>query len=244
MPDALISIGEAARRLNVSIATLRRWDAAKRLLSIRSGPRGRRFYRLTDIDSYLRDQRLLAKQWAVSSVGEQPQSDVYCQTRDVFQARLGRLLHALESVVSSSAASLLSAVAGEIGNNSFDHNLGNWPDIAGIYFSYDLRNRSIVLADRGQGILATLKRVRPGLNDSSEALMVAFTETLSGRLPEARGNGLKFVREIITKNSFTLTFQTGDAILLLKQEDKDLKITKSEESINGCIAIIGFEDSL
>lgn len=244
MPDTLISIGEAARRLNVSIATLRRWDTAKRLLSIRSSPRGRRFYRSTDIDGYLRDQRLLAKQWAASSFETTPPpNEAYCQTRDVFQARLESLQRSLEGTVSNSAVSLLSAITGEIGNNSFDHNLGNWPDIIGIYFSYDVRNRSIVLADRGLGILATLKRVRPELNDPSEALKVAFTETLSGRLPEARGNGLKFVREVITKNPFTLMFQTGDALLLLNQDDKSLKITQTEENIRGCIAIIGFENS-
>jgi len=55
-----------------------------------------------------------------------------------------------------------------------------------------MRNRKVVLADRGQGVLTTLKRVRRELTNSSEAIRVAFTETISGRYPETRGNGLKF----------------------------------------------------
>jgi hypothetical protein len=136
---------------------------------------------------------------------------------------------------------LLSAITGEIGNNSFDHNLGNWPDITGIYFSYDINNRNIVLADRGQGILKTLRRARPQLTSASEALKVAFTETISGRLPEARGNGLKFVRKVVIENPFTLKFQTGDAEIFLKEHDNDIITFPSEEYVRGCIAVIGFE---
>lgn len=244
MSNSLISISIAAKQLGTSIDTLRRWDIAHRLPSIRSGPRGHRFYRQTDIDLFLRNESALAKQWAAVLIGVLPSSDVYCQTRDIFQARLEKLQHVLIGKVPESAVSLLSAVAGEIGNNSFDHNLGNWPDVAGIYFSYDMRNKNIVLADRGQGILATLKRVRPELIDASEALKVAFSETLSGRFPEARGNGLKFVRSVIIENPFTLQFQSGDACLLLKEYSENLPISNTEESIRGCIAIIGFEKSI
>ena len=244
MLNSLISIGEASKQLGTSIDTLRRWDTTNRLPSIRRGPRGHRFYRQADLDLFLRNESSLAKQWAMAPVGVPPSNDVYCQTRDVFQARLERLQHALQGKVSESAVSLLSAVAGEIGNNSFDHNLGNWPDVTGIYFSLDMRNRNIVLADRGQGVLATLKRVRPELNNAMEAVKVAFTEMVSGRFPEARGNGLKFVRSVIIENPFTLKFQTGDASLLLKEYDKDLPIVHVEEYIRGCIAIIGFEGSI
>jgi len=113
-----------------------------------------------------------------------------------------------------------------------------------IFFSYSMRNRKVVLADRGQGILTTLKRVRPELVDSSEAIKMAFTETISGRYPETRGNGLKFVRSIIIKEPFSLTFQTGDAKLYLKKDDIELNIQKIESSIKGCFAVINFEELL
>lgn len=243
MPNNLISISEAARQLGKSIDTLRRWDKAHRFPSTRVGPRGHRFYRQSDINLFLQNASSLAKQWAAAAFGVFPPPEVFCQTRDVFQARLEKLQSNLQGKVAESAVSLLSAVAGEIGNNSYDHNIGNWPDVAGVYFSYDLRNKNIVLADRGQGILTTLKRAKPELDDAGDALAVAFTETISGRLPEARGNGLKFVRSVITGNPFTLNFQTGDAAILLKEYDQDIIVSQVEEHIRGCIAIIGFENS-
>jgi len=241
MPKNLISINNAAKQLGVSIDTLRRWDKTYRLSSIRIGPRGHRFYSQEDINRFLRNDNSVAKQWAMTPVGAFPSDDVYCATRDVFQARFEKLQTVLQGKVPESAVSLLCAVAGEIGNNSFDHNLGNWPDVMGVYFSYNLRNRNIVLADRGLGILKTLKRVRPELSNAGEALKVAFTETISGRFPEARGNGLKFVRSVITKNPFTLKFQTGDAYLSLKENDQDIVVSYTEDYIRGCIAVIDFE---
>lgn len=244
MSTKLVSIGKAAELLGVSIDTLRRWDKASRLQSIRSGPRGYRYYRKSDIELFLRDEIALAKKWALMQEAVRPPADVYCQTRDEFQARLEILQSVLSRSTPLPAMSLITAVAGEIGNNSFDHNLGNWPDIPGIYFSYNMRNRIIVLADRGQGVLTTLKRVRPDLNNAALALKVAFTETISGRQPEARGNGLKFVREVIVNNPLTLFFQTGNAFLQLKQHTPDIVVQRAETAIKGCFAIIGFENSI
>jgi len=96
------------------------------------------------------------------------------------------------------------------------------------------------LADRGLGILFTLKKVRPELKSHKEALKVAFTETISGRAPESRGNGLKFVRNIITQNPIKLTFQTGDAFLKLQQGNQNLEIEILTKSIRGCLAVIEY----
>lgn len=244
MQNKLISIGKAAKLLGVSIDTLRRWDLAGRLQAIRSNPRGHRYYLRSDIEQYLQDVDVIARNWAQAPHGVEPKPDVYCQTRDVFQARLETFQAGFSRISSLTTVSLVTAVAGEIGNNSFDHNLGNWPDIPGIFFSYSIRSRKVVLADRGIGILATLKRVRPTLTSADEALRVAFTETVSGRFPEARGNGLKFVRSIIIDNPFSLYFQTGNAYLYLKQHDRNVTIQREKTSIRGCFATIGFEDLL
>ena len=195
------------------------------------------------IGQILQDINTVALNWAKSTNPTIPNPDVYCQTRDVFQARLEKLQSELSKITPIEVVSLITAVAGEIGNNSFDHNLGSWSDIPGIFFSYSMRNRKVVLADRGQGILTTLKRVRPELTSSSEALKVAFTETVSGRYPETRGNGLKFVRSIIVKNPFFMYFQTGDAQLSLKKDDLELNIQQTDTIVNGCFALISFEDS-
>lgn len=240
MNNKLLSISQAAAQLRVSIDTLRRWDLSARLPSIRSGMRGHRYYKQTDIDLFTQNTRFLVHQWIKSSTGFEPDQGYYCKTRDVFQARLENLESVLCRSLPASSVSLLTAVAGEIGNNSFDHNLGNWSDIPGIFYAYDQNLRNIFLADRGQGILATLRRVKPHLQNASEALRVAFTETISGRQPETRGNGLKFVRSVIVDRPFTLAFQTGDAQLDLKQKDVHVAIQQTDTWIQGCFAIIGF----
>ncbi|MBI5614342.1 MerR family DNA-binding transcriptional regulator, partial [Candidatus Gottesmanbacteria bacterium] len=135
MQNELISIGRTAQMLGVSIDTLRRWDIAGRLQSVRSGSRGHRYFKQLDIDLFLQNISALARQWAAALNGVAPTHDVYCQTRDEFQARLEKLQTVLCQKISIDLASLISATAGEIGNNSFDHNLGNWPDITGIFFS-------------------------------------------------------------------------------------------------------------
>lgn len=165
-------------------------------------------------------------------------SDYYCQTRDIFQARLEKMKIVLsKNKKISESRFLLSAIAGEIGNNSFDHNLGNWPDVMGIFFDYEIFNDKcvIVLADRGVGILKTLQRVKPELNSYKDALNMAFTETISSRHPERRGNGLKFVKNSIESKKFNLIFKSGNAEINI---NKIFRVKEIDENINGCLAII------
>jgi len=192
-----------------------------------------------DIDVFSSNLFKLAKDWAVSN--KEFSDQFYCQNSGVFQARVTKMSGLMiENKDAKSLFSLLTSIAGEIGNNSYDHNLGQWPDTPGIFFGYDLNKKQIVLADRGQGILKTLKRVRSELKDHEQALKVAFTEIISGRKPEARGNGLKYVRNVISKNPINLVFQTGDAKLILTGGSADLDIKKVEENVCGCIALITY----
>jgi hypothetical protein len=125
----------------------------------------------------------------------------HCATRDVFEARLSRVLRRCERHGHPAhEAALLVAVLGEIGNNSFDHNLGHWPDEPGCFFTCTVTADPLALAwvaDRGRGVLASLRQAVPALADHQSALEMAFEKILSGRHPERRGNGLKFVRRVI-----------------------------------------------
>lgn len=135
--------------------------------------------------------------------GNSSSSALLCTSRDVFQGRLDHLHKELLARSRDEAqTALLAAVAGEIGNNCFDHNLGQWQDVPGCWFQYGFEVSPfwILIADRGQGILSSLKRVAPSLNTDQEALETAFSKKLSGRSPERRGNGLKFVRSIINSD--------------------------------------------
>ena len=165
-------------------------------------------------------------------------SDYYCQTRDVFEARLEKMKTMLsKNKKLSENRFLLSAIAGEIGNNSFDHNLGNWPNVMGIFFGYEILDNKcvIVLADRGLGVLKTLQRVKPELNNHQDALKIAFTQIISSRYPERRGNGLKFVRNSVESKKFSLIFKSGNAEIKI---NKIFKTSETSENINGCLAVL------
>ncbi len=239
--DKLLSIGETARLLGVSIQTLRRWDSKGILKSFRAGDLGKRFYKQQDIKIFVNDLTEVGWKWASQIAPSEPVKEFYCRTSDVFtEGRLSRLGRDLKKIGDLGIDySLLTSMAGEIGDNSYAHNLGNWPDIQGIFFAYDLNKRIIVLADRGRGILETLKSVRPGLGSHKEALKVAFTEIISGRFPERRGNGLKSVVQNILASNVRLIFRTGNAELNLKKGDQELNITECE-TFHGCFAILKF----
>lgn len=239
MAEELITISGAAEILGVSIDTLRRWDKSGKLSPAKISEAGYRLYYRSQIELFLNDLFHLAKDWVLKNT--ELSSQLYCSNSAVFQTRLIQAQDLLMSVNQlNSIFPLIIAVAGEIGNNSFDHNLGNWPDIPGIFFGYDINKRNIVLADRGLGVLATLKRVKPDLKTDSRALEVAFTEVISGRALESRGNGLKFVRKIASENPIGLIFRTGDAELILPKDSRELNIRHSPEPFRGCLAFITF----
>lgn len=239
MEDRLLTITEAAKFLGVSLDTLRRWDKSGKLVAIRKDGGTHRYYTQRDLEFLGGRLFQLASDWAFS--GAQFPPEFHCSNSAVFQSRLTKMQDELiRSGKHSGFFSLIVAVAGEIGNNSFDHNLGNWPDTPGVLFGYDLNRGEIVLADRGLGVLQTLSRVKPELKNHQEALLVAFTEVISGRAPEERGNGLKFVRSVVAQYPIGLFFQSGDAELRMEATKPELQITRSSLMLRGCLARITF----
>jgi len=239
MRKKLLTIRESAELLSVSIDTLRRWDKSGKLVATRKDGGTHRYYAKEDLELFSSDLLKLANDWVISGGDMSP--EFYCSNSAVFQARLFKMQDLLiASGKASKIFSLIVAAAGEIGNNSYDHNLGNWPDVPGIFFGYDINKGIIVLADRGLGVLKTLSRVKPSLANHEDALRVAFTEMISGRAPEDRGNGLKFVRKVISENPIDLFFQSGDGELRMEGNNPNLDIEKSKTNIQGCLAIIKF----
>ena len=239
----LITIKQAAQVLGVSQDTLRRWDRNDKLPAVRSKSRGYRYYyknQLAELMPALNMFRIVLK-WAGDNSAREPLPDFYCPNSSIFQARLAKFeAELIGSGKLKDKFSLIVAIAGEIGNNAYDHNLGNWPDLPGAFFIYNIDKGIIVIADRGQGVLTTLKKARPDLKDDQEALKVAFIEIISGRAPESRGNGLKFVRNIVMENNFELLFVSGRAELKIKQGENKLDIRPARTPIPGCLALIKF----
>lgn len=100
------------------------------------------------------------------------------------------------------ASSLIVSAIGELTNNCFDHNLGYWKDTPGCCVSWSKENNTLTfcIADRGRGIVETLRQVAGKEKTSQEILQTAFEKVITGRAPENRGNGLKYVRQSILLN--------------------------------------------
>jgi hypothetical protein len=155
-------------------------------------------------------------------------------TRDVFTARL-------QSYILESKKYLEAAVIGEIGNNTFDHNFVfelQFP--RGVYCNLSYKGRYIIIADYGRGVKGSLLPVVPSIGTDLEAVEMAFTKQISGRAPEQRGNGLKFVSETVQQNQWRLFFQSGDGTCSINKNG--LSFLESNVSLPGCLAIICFND--
>lgn len=239
MEEKLLTITQAAEILGVSLDTLRRWDKSGKLVAIKKDGGSHRYYREKDLEIFASDLMKFATEWIQDGV-EFP-GTFLSSTSSVFNARLQKMEQALiQKPGFEKMFSLITLVTGEIGDNSFAHNLGKWPDTSGIFFGYDLTKRIIVLADRGLGILETLRQVRPELPSHVEAVNVAFTEFISGRAPEKRGNGLKLVREVVMEQPIDLFYTSGDAEVRMKGSDKAFHVTRGERIVRGCLAKIEF----
>ena len=239
MEEKLLTISQAAEYLGVAQNTLRRWDESGKLVAIKKDGGTHRYYREKDLEIFTSDIMKFASEWIESGV-EFPDR-FYCSTSPIFNARLTKMqTELMQKQGFEKLYSLIVLIAGEIGDNSFAHNLGKWPDTAGIFFGYNLDKRIIVLTDRGLGILETLRQVRPELPSHVVAVQVAFTEFISGRAPEKRGNGLKLVREVVTDQPIDLFYQSGDAEVRMKGSDKTFHVTRGERIVRGCLAKIEF----
>ena len=137
MEEKLLTIAEAAEILGVSLDTLRRYDKNGKLVAIRKEGGVHRYYRQSDLDLFKSDLIKIATDWTREE-SELP-SMFYCENSAVFQTRLVKMQNVMiESGLSANILPLIIAVAGEIGNNSFDHNLGKWPDSPGVFFGFDI----------------------------------------------------------------------------------------------------------
>lgn len=236
-----LSIGQAAEYLGLSEQTLRRWDADGSFKPSFVSPGGHRYYSFSDLAKYTKGIYQLAKEWAMSLEAASPLETFYCPSIEKFKTRLERMAREMEmNDTLREIGPVVASVAGEIGNNSFDHNIGNWPDIPGAFFSYDLGKRTIALADRGRGVLTTLRATRPDLQDDVEALHMAFTEVVTGRAPEHRGNGLKYVRKAVTKFDLFLSFRSGDAEVVLKDGRDDVQPAVATDVVRGSLTLLQF----
>jgi hypothetical protein len=173
---------------------------------------------------------------AESIKGFNEADEYFSKTRDVFTARI-------QSYITETKKYLEAAIIGEIGNNTFDHNFifeENFP--WGVYCNLSYREKYIVLADYGMGIRRSLVSVLPSIGSDLEAMETAFTKRISGRSPEQRGNGLKFVSETIWQNGWHLYFQSGSGSCTIDRNG--IKFFEKTPVVTGCLAILDFNGEI
>lgn len=154
----------------------------------------------------------------------------YSANRSESVSRLGHFLKICKAqgIQDDNEVSLIVSSLGELTNNCFDHNLGYWVDTPGCCVSWSKENEFITfcVADRGRGIIETLKPVSPVGLSSQEILQTAFEKVISGRAPEKRGNGLKYVCRSILSNKLNAlkcftnncTYQVNSSIFPVPSE--------------------------
>jgi hypothetical protein len=150
----------------------------------------------------------------------------HCPTKDIFGARLGKFLMMYKNFgLDDSQAEYMTAILGEIGNNVFDHNLGNWPlDVSGAIIvgqRYPKKKElEIVVADPGIGFKQSLHRKDPNLKDQIEAIKLALQKGVSGRIEEERGNGLKYVQDwTFNELCGMVKIQSYDGLVVAKKQE-------------------------
>lgn len=149
----------------------------------------------------------------------------HCKMRDEFDAHLSHFTLMFTNFgMNIEEAQLATALVGELGNNVFDHNLGNWPtDISGAIIAgqnYPKLNRlEIVVADPGIGFKKSLIVKKPDLQSETQAIELGL-QGVSGRIGERRGNGLKLIKDwTLNKFSGILRIQSGDGLVIVDQKE-------------------------
>ncbi len=182
-------------------------------------------------------------EWVSAKNASAIRSEFLSESRDVFTGRLSRLKVLLKQGLASEWLPLVISTVGEIGNNTFDHNLGQWRDVPGCWVETQVTGKLlwICVADRGQGIFRSLSRMHPSLSDEKTALHAAFEKIISGRAPEQRGNGLKFVRRNFSETGNRgLACLSGTAFVsygdLGEKAEKFLK--KNFKSVHGTVTVL------
>ena len=161
--------------------------------------------------------------------------DSISRTRDIFDARLS-------SYTAHSENWLLGAVVGEIGANTFDHNFSFPIDVPkGVFCDFDSAPQHIFMCDFGAGLKDTLSRVVKNIQNDMQAIQIAFTQAVSGRAPEMRGNGLKFVISSVVENKWDFYFQSGNAVCAA--DGNGYTFIQSDYNHKGCFCILSCKEN-
>ncbi len=158
---------------------------------------------------------------------------MHCYYRDEFNARLSRFITMFMNFgLSESDAQRATALVGELGNNVFDHNLGNWPtDVSGCIIAAqhypNVHAIEIAVGDPGVGFSGSLIAAFPKISNDIEAIKLGLAGN-TGRMGEIRGNGLKLIQQWTLQNfAGKVMIHSGNGLVIVdKSGMKDTKVNK------------------
>ena len=158
---------------------------------------------------------------------------MHCYYRDEFNARLGRFITMFQTFgLNESDAQRATALVGELGNNVFDHNLGNWPtNVSGCIIAAQhypsTHTIEIAVGDPGVGFYGSLKAAFPDVSSDIKAIKLGLAGN-TGRIGEIRGNGLKLIQQWTLQNfAGTVMIHSGNGLVIVdKSGMKDTEVNK------------------
>lgn len=169
-------------------------------------------------------------QWYFSGTSTRLIDENFCRSRSDFNGRLASYESILKKDFSEDCHYLVSSSLGEIGNNCFDHNLGFWQGDAGCLFIRE--TNCALICDRGRGIKQSLSSVYALTKEDKDYISIAFGKVITGRAPEKRGNGLKFVRKNILNCNLGLFCVSGEEFFHLGKPLDDLGVQLQNKTQN------------
>lgn len=146
---------------------------------------------------------------------------LHCRYRDEFNARLEYFISMFRNFgLKSDDAYRATALVGELGNNVFDHNLGNWPtNISGCIIAAQhyptFKKIEIAVGDPGVGFYGSLKVAFPNLTNDIQAIKKGLAG-YTGRIDEERGNGLRLIQKWTIQNfSGKVMIHSGNGLVIV-----------------------------
>jgi hypothetical protein len=170
---------------------------------------------------------------------------MHCTYRDEFNARLSSRVRRMfrNFGMSDPDEQRATALVGELGNNVFDHNEGVWPTSIGgaivVAQNYPRKQHiDITVADPGIGFLGSLAVRDPNLVDDVAAIRLGLSG-VTGRVGEARGNGLRIVQDwTINKFHGIVRVHSGAGLVVV---DEDGQKARTVPRILGTLASLVVE---
>lgn len=148
---------------------------------------------------------------------------MHCLYRDEFNARLGRFITMFKTFgLNENDAQRATSLVGELGNNVFDHNLGNWPtNISGCIIAAQhypsTKTIEIAVGDPGVGFYGSLKAAFPEINNDIDAIKLGLAGN-TGRIGEIRGNGLRLIQQWTLQNfSGKVMIHSGNGLVIVNK---------------------------